>query len=399
MLRLSDRVNAIADAATGKAVQAARAKLEIRGNLIEMARGEPHFEVPENIRTAIKDALDREQTHYTAVDGTEELKNAIRDKFARENGLDFSPSEITVGSGCKQVIANALAATLDPGDEVIIPLPAWDCYANIVRFYGGVPVFAQCSARDGFKLRPEELLKSITSRTRWLILNSPSNPTGAVYSVEEQQKLIDVLFLHPEVWLLSDEIYEHMVYEGKAVSPLYIAPSLRERTLIANGLSKTYAMTGLRIGFGAGPTSLIKAMAKVQSNSTSNPCSSSQAGAVEALRGPQHFLKERLNILRAARDLVIHGLEEVEGLFVAAPQASFFAFVCCEGKFGKRTPDGRHLEDGNDFVAALLENEQVLVTPGSAFGDGRYFRMTFSLPEEQLRIACNRISRFCASLT
>jgi len=398
MLRLSDRVRRIAEAATGKAVQAARSRKEFSGKLIEMARGEPHFDIPDNVRTAMKDALDRGETHYTPVDGTEALKSAIQDKFERENGLRFGRDEITSASGCKQILANALGATLNAGDEVIIPVPGWDCYANIVRFYGGAPVFARCSADNGFKLQGETLEGLITERTRWLILNSPTNPTGAVYSVTEQRQLAQALLRNPHVWLLSDEIYEHMVYEGKAVSPLHTEPALRERSLLANGLSKTYAMTGLRLGYGAGPAALVKAMAKLQSNSTSNPCSISQAGAIEALRGPQMFLADRLGILRRARDLVVTRLAKMNCLCLESPESTFFAFVGCQSSFGKRTTRGTEIKNSDDFVAALMEEEQVLVTSGSVFGDSRYFRLTFSLCEEQLHAACDRMERFCASL-
>lgn len=397
-LKLSSAVAAIAGAATGAATEKARQLRATGRSVIEMARGEPHFDTPEHVRRAAIDAIARGETRYTSVDGTPALKDAVREKFRRENELEFSSDQISIASGCKQVIYNALISTLHAGDEVVIPAPYWDCYPSMTRLAGGSPVFVPCSPQSDFRVQPDDLDAAITARTRWVLLNSPTNPTGAIYSPEQLARLAEVLSRHPEVWVISDEIYEHIAYDSKPTSFAAIAPQLAARTLTVGGVSKTYAMTGFRIGWGAGPSALIKAMARLQSNSTSNPCSISQAAAVEALTSPVDFLSARLRDLRARRDEAIAGLNRAPGIRCTPPLGAFFAFANCQDVLGKRTPDGRLLRNDVDFVDALLDREGVAVTQGSAFGCAGYFRLTFGVPQETLADACLRIGRFCSEL-
>jgi aspartate aminotransferase len=368
-------------------------------DVIGLGAGEPDFDTPDSIKEAAIAAIRAGQTKYTAVDGTPELKAAVAAKFARENGLEFDVGEISVGAGGKQIIYNALMASLDPGDEVLIPAPYWVSYPDMVLLAGGTPVFVSCPDQTGFKLRPEDLEEAITPRTKWLILNSPNNPTGAAYSAAELRALTDVLLRHPQVWLLTDDIYEHLVYDGfRFVTPLAVEPELRPRCLTMNGVAKAYAMTGWRIGYAGGPSGLIKAMAKVQSQSTSNPCSISQAAAVVALTGPQDFIAERAAIFRERRDLVVDLLNRAPGLRCHRPEGAFYVYPSIAGVIGRRTPDGTALADSEGFARYLLEGEGVAVVHGTAFGMDPYVRISYATSTDLLEEACQRIIRACEAL-
>jgi len=369
-------------------------------DVIGLGAGEPDFDTPDNIKQAAMDAIKRGETKYTAVDGIPELKQAISEKFARENGLDYKPNEITVGSGGKQVLYNALLATLDPEDEVIIPSPYWVSYPDIVLLSGATPVIVEASLEDGFKLTPEALEKAITPKTKWFIFNSPSNPTGAAYTRDEIKALTDVLLKHERVWVLTDDIYEHLVYDGfKFTTPAQIEPKLKDRTLTLNGVSKAYSMTGWRIGYGGGPAPLIKAISTLQSQSTSNPCSISQWAAVEALRGPQDFLKDWVKSFQERRDLVVSMLNQANGLSCPTPEGAFYVYPSCAGCIGKKTPKGQVIGNDEDFAVALLAEEGVAVVHGAAFGLSPFFRISYATGVEALEEACRRIQRFCASLS
>ncbi len=369
-------------------------------DIIGLGAGEPDFDTPEHVKEAAIAAIRRGETKYTAVDGTPELKAAIVEKFRRENGLEFAPEEILVGAGGKQVIFNAILATVDPGDEVVIPAPYWVSYPDIVRLAGGEPRIVPCPAEQGFKLAPEALERAIGPRTRWLILNSPSNPTGAAYTADELAALAEVLRRHPQVWVLSDDIYEHLVYDGfRFTTLLQVAPDLRDRTLTVNGVSKAYAMTGWRIGYGAGPRALIRAMATLQSQSTTNPCSISQAAAVAALTGPQDFLEEWRRVFRSRRDLVVEMLARAPGLSCPRPQGAFYVYPSCAGVIGKRAPDGREIRTSEDFARHLLERHGVAVVHGAAFGLDPHFRISYATSTELLEEACRRIVRACEELS
>ncbi len=368
--------------------------------VIVLGAGEPDFDTPPNVIEAAHRAMLAGETKYTALDGTPALKAALVAKFSRENGLDYTPAEITVAAGAKQVIYNALMATLDPGDEVIIPTPYWTTYSAMAEIAGGTAVTIACGQEDGFRLTPEKLAAAITPRTRWLMLNSPSNPTGAAYDAASLRALIEVLARHPQVWLMSDEIYEHITYDGfRPVSPAALDPAIRARTLIVNGVSKAYAMTGWRIGYGAGPRELIAAMAVVQSQSTSNPCSIAQAAAVEALNGPQGFLAERAESFRARRDLVVDALNAIPGISCRRPEGAFYAFASCAGLLGATTPEGQRIETDRDFCVFLLESADVAVVPGAAFGLSPFFRISYATGKAELEEAMGRIARACATLT
>ncbi|MCX8995529.1 pyridoxal phosphate-dependent aminotransferase [Rhizobiaceae bacterium BDR2-2] len=367
--------------------------------VIVLGAGEPDFDTPENVVDAAIRAMKAGDTKYTALDGTPELKAAICAKLKRDNGLDYGPAEITVGAGAKQVIYNALMATLDPGDEVIIPTPYWTTYSAMVEIADGVPVLIPCDQASGFRLRAEQLEKAITPKTRWLMLNSPSNPSGAAYAEEDYRPLIEVLMRAPQVWLMSDEIYEHIVYDGfRFVTPAALEPALRSRCLIVNGVSKAYAMTGWRIGYGAGPAVLVRAMAVVQSQSTSNPASISQAAAVEALNGPQDYLAARTESFRQRRDFVVKALNAIEGIDCRVPEGAFYTFANCAGLIGAITPDGQRLEDDRAFCSWLLETAYVATVPGAAFGLSPYFRISYATSMEELREALARIARACGTL-
>lgn len=368
-------------------------------DVIGLGAGEPDFDTPDNIKQAGIDAINRGKTKYTAVDGIPELKKAICAKFKRENGLDYKPSQVTVGTGGKQVLYNALIATVNPGDEVIIPAPYWVSYPDIVLLAGGVPVTPETKIENGFKLTAEQLEKAITPKTKWFIFNSPSNPTGSAYSREDLKALTDVLLKHEHVWILTDDMYEHLVYDGfEFVTPAQVEPKLYDRTLTMNGVSKAYAMTGWRIGYAAGPEELVKAMRKLQSQSTSNPCSISQWASVEALEGPQDFLAPRAEAFRERRDLVVSMLNQAKGIDCPTPEGAFYVYPSCKGCIGKTTPKGAKIETDEDFVKALLAEEGVAVVHGEAFGLSPFFRISYATSTEALEEACQRIQRFCASL-
>ncbi len=368
-------------------------------DVIGLGAGEPDFDTPDNIKRAAVEAIQRGETKYTAVDGIPELKRAVAEKFKRENGLAYKPSEITVGSGGKQVLYNALLATLDPGDEVIVPSPYWVSYPDIVLLAGAEPVVVDTKLEDGFKLKPQALARAITPRTKWFIFNSPSNPTGAAYTEAEVKALTDVLVKHEKVWVLSDDIYEHLVYDGfKFTTPAAVEPRLKTRTLTLNGVSKAYSMTGWRIGYGGGPEPLIKAIATLQSQSTSNPCSISQWAAVEALEGPQDFLKDWVVSFQERRDLVVAMLNQAKGLACPKPEGAFYVYPSCAGVIGKTTRGGKLIGNDEEFATALLEEEGVAVVHGAAFGLSPFFRISYATGIKALEEACRRIQRFCGNL-
>ena len=382
------------------AVTQKAAELKAAGrDVIGLGAGEPDFPTPDNIKAAGIRAIENNDTKYTAPDGTPALKKAIAAKFKRENGLDYTPDQVHVASGGKQVIYNAMMATLNPGDEVIIPAPYWVSYPDIVLLAGGTPVFIETTLESGFKVTAAQLEAAITEKTKWIILNSPSNPTGAAYSLADLKPLTDVLVKHPHVWVLTDDMYEHITFDGfKFVTPAEIEPALYPRTLTVNGVSKAYSMTGWRIGYAAGDVALIKAMAKIQSQSTSNPCSISQAAAVEALNGPQDFIAPRAERFKERRDLVVSMLNQAKGLKCPTPEGAFYVYPSCAGVIGKKTPAGKLIENDGDFATYLLEAEGVAVVQGAAFGLSPYFRISYATSEEVLTEACTRIQRACAAL-
>lgn len=383
------------------AVSTKAQELKAQGkDVIGLGAGEPDFDTPDNIKQAGIDAINKGATKYTAVDGIVELKQAIVDKFARENGIEYKKEEISVASGGKHIIYNAIMATINPGDEVLIPAPYWVSYPDITLLAGGVPVSIEAGADANFKLTPEQLEAAITDKTKWLIFNSPSNPTGAAYTADEIKGLTDVLLRHPQVWVLSDDIYEHLTYgDFEFKSIVAVEPQLKSRTLTMNGVAKAYAMTGWRIGYAGGPVELIGAMRKVQSQSTSNPCSISQWASVEALNGPQEFIKERREVFEQRRDLVVSMLNEAKGIFCPVPEGAFYVYPSIEGCIGKTTPSGTVINTDEDFVTALLEQEGVAAVHGEAFGLSPYFRASYATSTEALEEACKRIIRFCDSLT
>ena len=364
-------------------------------DVIGLGAGEPDFDTPENIKQAAIDAINRGDTKYTAVDGTPDLKKAIVNKFKRENNLEYSINEITVGTGGKQVIYNALMATLNKGDEVIIPAPYWVSYPDMVLLAGGNPKIIKCKESDGFKLTPKNLKKAITKKTKWLILNSPSNPTGASYTKEEIEALSEVLIKNKNVHILSDDIYEHITYDNFNFFTIAQVSKLKNRTLTMNGVSKSYAMTGWRIGYAAGPKEIIKAISKIQSQSTSNPSSISQAAAVEALNGTQDFIQERSNAFKERRDFVVNSLNNIKGISCLKPSGAFYVFPSCKKLLGKKTK----LKTDKDFVEKLLEEALVAVVQGSAFGLNGYFRISYATSMDNLKKALERIKSFCESLS
>ena len=378
----------------------ARALARAGRDVIGLAAGEPDFDTPDNIKDAAIRAIHEGRTKYTDVDGLPELKAAIAAKFARENGLTYTPSQVNVSPGGKPVIYNAMVATLAPGDEVIVPTPYWVSYPDMVLLAGGEPVFAPTTVEHGFLLTPEDLERAITPRTKWLILNSPSNPSGAVYSHAALKALAEVLLRHPQVWVLTDDMYEHLIYDGFEFSTIaQVEPALYERTLTMNGVSKAYAMTGWRIGYAAGPEALIKLMGKVMSQTTSNPCSISQYASVEALNGPQGFLAERAKAFERRRDLVVSMLNQASGLHCPKPEGAFYVYPSCEKLLGKRAPSGNVISSDLDFTNELLDAEGVAVVQGEAFGLSPFFRISYATSDTVLEDACTRIQRFCASLT
>ncbi|WBU65004.1 pyridoxal phosphate-dependent aminotransferase [Paracoccus aerodenitrificans] len=373
------------------------AELRAEGrDIIGLSAGEPDFDTPEHIREAAKAAIDAGHTRYTAVDGMAALKQAIADKFQRENGLDYTPDQISVGTGGKQILFNALLATINPGDEVIIPAPYWVSYPDIVALAGGVPVIVPCPAETGFRLDPEALRQAISPRTKWLILNSPSNPSGAALDATQMRALTDILLEFPHVWVLADDIYEHLVFDGfQFATPAQVEPRLKDRILTMNGVSKAYAMTGWRIGYGAGPRELIRAMAKLQSQSTSNPCTISQYAALAALTGPQDYIQTSREAFQRRRDLVVEGLNACPGLECATPQGAFYVYPSVAGLIGRRSAAGTLIANDEDFANALLDETGVAIVFGAAFGLSPHFRVSYAASDDTLREAIRRIRTFC----
>jgi aspartate aminotransferase len=399
MFRRASRIAAIEVSEILRIGALATERLRQGRPVIVLGAGEPDFETPDHVKEAAIAALRAGETRYTVLDGTAELKAAIRDKFRRENGLEFAADQVSAGAGAKQVMHNALMATLDPGDEVVLAAPYWTSYADMVRIAGGAPVAVPCREVDGFRLDARALEQAITPRTRWLMLNAPSNPTGATYSAAQLRPLLDVLLRHPHVWLMSDDIYEHLRYDGTPfVTAAQLEPSLASRTLTVNGVSKSYAMTGWRLGYGAGPAELVAAMRVVQSQSTSNPSSISQAAAVAALTGPQDHLALWRERFRRRRDAVVAALNAIEGIRCPVPGGAFYVFASCAGLLGRRTAAGDALVDDAAFCRYLLDAVDVAVVPGSCFGLAPYFRISYAASDAHLEEACARIARACAAL-
>ncbi len=399
MFEQSLNLQRVKPSATNAAAARARALKAQGRDIISLDAGEPDFDTPDNIKDAAIRAIRDGKTKYTDVDGLPELKAAICAKFARENGLSYAPSQVNVSPGGKPVIYNAMVASLNPGDEVIIPTPYWVSYPDMVLLAGGEPRFVATTAEDGFRLKPEALEAAITPKTRWLILNSPSNPTGAAYSRADLKAIAEVLLRHPQVWVLTDDMYEHLIYGDFVFSTIaQVEPALYDRTLTMNGVSKAYCMTGWRIGYAAGPEPLIAAMRKVMSQSTSNPTSISQWAAVEALNGPQDFLKPNAATFEARRDLVVAMLNQAQGLKCPTPEGAFYVYPSCAGVIGRTTESGVKLGSDRDFAEALLDAEGVSVVFGEAFGLSPFFRISYATSTTLLEEACSRIQRFCGSL-
>ncbi len=397
---LSDTLARVSPSPTVAVSQKAMELKAAGHDVIGLGAGEPDFDTPDNIKAAAIAAIEAGKTKYTAVDGIPEVKQAICAKFKRENGLDYTPSQVAVSTGGKQVLYNALLATLNPGDEVIIPAPYWVSYPDMVRLGGGEPVIVETTLEDGFRISPEALEAAITPNTKWFIFNSPSNPTGAGYGHNQLKALTDVLMRHPHVWVMTDDMYEHLAYDGfQFCTPAQVEPGLYDRTLTVNGVSKSYAMTGWRIGYAAGPEHLIAAMRKLQSQSTTNPCSISQWATVEALNGPQEFLAERNEAFRKRRDLVVAGLNACEGITCAVPEGAFYVYPSIAGCIGKTSAGGTLIDTDEAFATALLEEHGVAVVFGAAFGLSPYFRVSYATSDEALTEACNRIQAFCAGLS
>ncbi|WP_398479769.1 pyridoxal phosphate-dependent aminotransferase [Tardiphaga sp.] len=396
---LSSALDRVKPSATIAVTDKARALKAAGRNVIGLGSGEPDFDTPANIKLAAIHAIEAGKTKYTAVDGIPELKDAIIAKFQRENGVTYKPNQIIVGTGGKQVLYNALMATLNPGDEVIIPAPYWVSYPEMVALAGGTPVSVTCTAEFGFKLQAAALEAAITPKTKWVILCSPSNPTGAAYKKAELQALTDVLVKHPHVWVMTDDMYEHLVYDDfEFTTVAQIEPKLYDRTLTVNGVSKAYCMTGWRIGYAGGPANLIKAMSTIQSQSTSNPSSIAQWAAVEALNGPQDFIAKNNAVFKERRDLVVAMLNQASGIECPRPEGAFYVYPSCAGTIGKTAPSGKVIANDEDFVTELLETEGVAVVQGSAFGLGPAFRISYATKTSDLEDACNRIQRFCGNL-
>jgi aspartate aminotransferase len=397
---LAARLSRIKPSPTIGVTDTARALKAAGRDIISMSVGEPDFDTPDHVKAAAIEAIQKGDTKYTAVDGTVALKAAICAKFQRENNLSYTPENITVGTGGKQILYNALMASLDAGDEVIIPSPYWVSYPDMVLLAGGEPVIVPCGENAHFKLTAEALDAAITPRTKWVILNSPSNPTGMGYTRAEIRALADVLLKHPHVWVMTDDMYEHLAYDDwQFCTMAEVEPSLIDRTLTVNGVSKAYAMTGWRIGYAGGPKALIKAMATIQSQSTSNPSSISQAAAVAALTGDLSFLAERNEIFRERRDLCVDLLNDAPGLSCIKPDGAFYVYPSCAGTIGKTTPSGKMIKNDSDFVTALLEAEGVAAVQGAAFGLEPYFRLSYATSTDLVIDACRRIQRFCQSLS
>jgi aspartate aminotransferase len=398
MAFLADALSRVKPSATIAVSQKAR-ELKAKGrDIISLGAGEPDFDTPDNIKDAAIAAIKRGETKYTAVAGIIELREAIAKKFKRENNLDYTANQVIVGTGGKQILFNALMATLNPGDEVVIPAPYWVSYPEMVAICGGTPVFVSTTIENKFKLQASDLEKAITPKTKWLIFNSPSNPSGAAYTREELRAITDVLVKHPHVWVLTDDMYEHLTFDDfKFTTPAEVEPSLYNRTLTMNGVSKAYAMTGWRIGYAAGPIELIKAMDMIQGQQTSGTNSIAQWAAVEALNGPQDFIAKNKKIFQGRRDLVVSMLNQAKGINCPVPEGAFYVYPSCAGLIGKTAPSGKVIETDEDFVSELLESEGVAVVHGSAFGLGPNFRISYATSEKLLEDACSRIQRFCAA--
>ncbi|MEO8384595.1 MAG: pyridoxal phosphate-dependent aminotransferase [Betaproteobacteria bacterium] len=399
MTFLAARLSRVKPSAT-IAISAKAAALKAQGrNIIALSFGEPDFDTPDNVKAAAIKAIQSGDTKYTAVDGTAKLKEAIVAKFKRENGLTYTTKQVTVGTGGKQVLFNALMATLSAGDEVVIPAPYWVSYPEMVLLAEGTPVCVPCTQETGFKMKAADLEKAITPKTKWVLLNSPSNPSGAAYTHDELKAITDVLVRHPHVWVLTDDMYEHLVYDDfKFFTPAQIEPSLYDRTLTMNGVSKAYCMTGWRIGYAGGPEHLIKAMGDVQSQSTSNPSSISQAAAVEALNGVQDFIPKNNAVFKQRRDLVVKMLNEAPGLDCHTPEGAFYVYPSCAGLIGATTPSGQTLKNDEDVCGYLLESQGVAVVHGAAFGLSPHFRVSYAASTEVLEEACKRIQKACGEL-
>ncbi|MEK9874170.1 MAG: pyridoxal phosphate-dependent aminotransferase [Pelagibacteraceae bacterium] len=395
---ISNNLSKIKPSPTIAVTQKARELKAAGKDVIGLGAGEPDFDTPDNIKEAAIKAIRDGDTKYTAVDGTPVLKKAIVDKFKRENNLDYDLDQITVGAGGKHVIYNAMMATLNEGDEVIVPAPYWVSYPDMVLLAGGTPIILECDEKQGFKLSPSELDKAITPKTKWIILNSPSNPTGACYSESDILELSKILIKHSHVYILSDDIYEHVVYEGFKFFTIAQIKELKDRVLTMNGVSKAYSMTGWRIGYAAGPKDIIKAIAKIQSQSTTNPSSISQAAAVEALNGKQDFIKERAKSFQERRDFVVSSLNQIEGIECLNPDGAFYVFPSCKALIGKKDPNGNVINNDTDFVKSLLEHSGIAVVQGSAFGLEGFFRISYATSMENLKKALDKIKNFCKEL-
>ena len=396
---ISDNLKKIKPSPTIAVTQKARELRAAGKDVIGLGAGEPDFDTPNNIKEAAINAIKQGETKYTAVDGTPNLKKAIVDKFKRENNLNYTTDQITVGAGGKHVIYNLMMATLNKGDEVIIPAPYWVSYPDIVMLAGANPIVVECSEEQGFKLTAKDLESVITNNTKWVILNSPSNPTGACYTEQEIRNLAQVLRRNPHVSVLSDDIYEHIIYDNFKFFTIAQIPELKNKVVTMNGVSKSYAMTGWRIGYAAGEKEIIKAISKVQSQSTSNPSSISQAAAVEALNGTQDFISIRSKSFQERRDFVVSSLNDIDGINCLKPDGAFYVFPSCKGLIGKKDKSGKKLETDTDFVQSLLENNNVAVVQGSAFGLDGYFRVSYATSMEKLKVAMERIKSFCESLS
>jgi aspartate aminotransferase len=399
MAFLADRLARVKASPT-MAITALATELKAAGrDIISLSVGEPDFDTPQNIKDAGIAAIKRGDTKYTVFDGRMELKEAVAAKFKRENGLDYEPTQVSVSSGGKQVLYNAMVATLNPGDEVVIPAPFWVSYPEMVLLADGTPVPVACPQNYGFKMRPEDLDAAITPKTKWLILNSPSNPSGAAYTESDLRAVADVLLKHPQVWVMTDDMYEHLVYDDFEYKTIaQVEPRLYERTLTVNGVSKAYCMTGWRIGYGAGPKPLIKAMGAIQSNSTANPSSISQAAAIEALNGPQDFIAPNARVFKQRRDLVVAALNKIPGLHCPLPEGAFYVYPSCAGLIGKKTPAGEVIKSDEDFVKYLLAAEGVAVVHGEAFGLAPHFRISYATSNDIIEDAMRRIERACLAL-
>ena len=395
---ISDSLKKIKPSPTIAVTQKARELKAAGKDVIGLGAGEPDFDTPDNIKQAAIKAINDGDTKYTAVDGTPALKKAIVEKFKKENNLDYTTDQITVGAGGKHVIYNAMMATLNDGDEVIIPAPYWVSYPDIVLLAGGNPVVMECDEKQGFKINPSDLEKFITPKTKWIILNSPSNPTGACYSENDIKAIAAVLEKHKHIYILSDDIYEHVTYEGFKFFTIAQIESLKDRVLTMNGVSKAYSMTGWRIGYAAGPKDIVKAIAKIQSQSTTNPSSISQAASVEALSGTQDFIKKRADSFQERRDFVVKSLNDIDGINCLNPDGAFYVFPSCKGLIGKKDPNGKEIKSDTDFVQSLLENSGIAVVQGSAFGLEGFFRISYATSMENLKKALEKISSFCKSL-